>query len=141
MAQSHGHTDYVADPASVEAAVARTLEGYGQIDILINSAGITWGAPAEEMPIDKWREVLDVDLTGAFLVSQAAGREMLRRGHGNIINVASVAGLRALPESIHAAAYSAAKGGLVALTRELASKWARSGIRVNAIAPGFFPRG
>ena len=134
-----GNICNVADPASVEAAVARTLEHYGQIDILINNAGVTWGAPAEEMPLDKWREVLDVNLTGAFLVAQATGREMLRRGCGNIINVASVAGLRALPESIHAAAYSAAKGGLIALTRELACKWARRGIRVNAIAPGFFP--
>jgi gluconate 5-dehydrogenase len=123
----------------VEAAVGRTLQCFGQIDILINNAGISWGTPAEDMPIEKWREVLDVDLTGAFLVAQAAAREMLRRGHGNIINVASVAGLRAMPESLHAAGYSAAKGGLIALTRELACKWASRGIRVNAIAPGFFP--
>ena len=129
----------VADPAAVKAAVALTMEHYGQLDILINNAGVTWGAPAEDMPVDKWREVLDVDLTGAFLVSQSAGREMLRRESGSIINVASVAGLRAMPESLHASAYSAAKGGLMALTRELASKWARRGIRVNAIAPGFFP--
>jgi gluconate 5-dehydrogenase len=129
----------VADRDSVEAAVGRTLQCFGQIDILINNAGISWGTPAEDMPIEKWREVLDVDLTGAFLVAQAAAREMLRRGHGNIINVASVAGLRAMPESLHAAGYSAAKGGLIALTRELACKWASRGIRVNAIAPGFFP--
>ena len=128
----------VAEPASVEAAVARTLEHYGHIDILINNAGVTWGAPAEDMSIEKWREVLDVDLTGAFLVSQAAGREMLRRGHGNIINVASVAGLRALPEAIHAAAYIAAKGGLIALTREMACKWARRGNSRECDCPRFF---
>jgi NAD(P)-dependent dehydrogenase (short-subunit alcohol dehydrogenase family) len=129
----------VADRGSVEAAVASTLEAFGRIDVLINNAGISWGAPAEEMPLEKWREVLDVNLTGAFLFSQTAGREMLRRGRGSVINVASIAGLRAMPEGLHAAGYTAAKGGLLALTRELAVKWARRGVRVNAIAPGFFP--
>jgi gluconate 5-dehydrogenase len=129
----------VADPAAVAAAVRRTLEVYGRIDILVNNAGVTWGAPAEEMPIAKWREVLDIDLTGAFLFCQAAGREMIRNQAGRILNVASIAGLRAMPEEVHSAGYVAAKGGLIALTRELAAKWARHGIRVNAIAPGFFP--
>ena len=129
----------VADPASVEAVVARTLEIHRKIDILINNAGISWGAPAEQMPLEKWREVLDVNLTGAFLFSQAAGRAMLARASGNIINLASVAGLRAMPGGLHAAGYSAAQGGLIALTRELAAKWAPHGVRVNAIAPGFFP--
>ena len=137
--QCRGEICDVADRTSVENSVAGTLERYGQIDILVNNAGISWGAPAEEMPLEKWREVLDVDLTGAFLMSQAVGRTMLRRGQGNIINVASVAGLRAMPGGLHAAGYSAAKGGLISLTRELAAKWARRGIRVNAIAPGFFP--
>jgi gluconate 5-dehydrogenase len=72
-------------------------------------------------------------------MSQAVGREMIRRGRGSIVNVASVAGLRALPEPVHAAGYAASKGGLIALTRELAVKWARHGVRVNALAPGFFP--
>jgi len=128
-----------ADPAAVSAAVARTLEVCGAIDILVNNAGITWGAPAEEMPLDKWRAVLDVNLTGAFLFAQAAGRDMIRRGKGSIINVASIAGLRAMPDAVHSAGYVASKGGLIALTRELAAKWAARGIRVNAIAPGFFP--
>jgi NAD(P)-dependent dehydrogenase (short-subunit alcohol dehydrogenase family) len=128
----------VADPQSVTAAVAETLERYGQIDILLNNAGISWGARAEEMPLERWRAVLDVNLTGAFLMAQAAGREMLRRKQGSIINISSVAGLAALPENIHGAAYCAAKGGLIAMTRELAAKWARDGVRVNAIAPGFF---
>ena len=128
----------VADHASVEQTVARTIERFGRIDILINNEGITWGAPAEEMPPEKFRQVLDVNLTGAFLMAQAAGREMIRAGGGNIINVASVAGLNAMPAGLHTAGYSASKGGLLALTRELAAKWARHGIRVNAIAPGFF---
>jgi NAD(P)-dependent dehydrogenase (short-subunit alcohol dehydrogenase family) len=129
----------VADPVSVAAAVRQTVEHFGKIDILINNAGITWGAPAEEMPLERWRSVLDTNLTGAFLCAQAAGREMLRRCSGVILNVSSVAGLRAMPGDIHSAGYVASKGGLIALTRELAAKWAPSGIRVNCIAPGFFP--
>jgi len=129
----------VADAGAVESAVRRTLEAYGRIDILVNNAGVTWGAPAEEMPLEKWRAVLDIDLTGAFLFSQAVGREMIPRRAGRILNVASIAGLRAMPPEVHSAGYVAAKGGLIALTRELAAKWARYGIRVNAIAPGFFP--
>jgi NAD(P)-dependent dehydrogenase (short-subunit alcohol dehydrogenase family) len=80
-----------------------------------------------------------VNLTGAFLFCQAAGRVMMRQGSGCIINVASIAGLVAMPAGIHSAGYAASKGGLLALTRELAAKWAKHGIRVNAIAPGFFP--
>ncbi len=91
------------------------------------------------MPLEKWQAVLDVNLTGAFLFAQAVGREMIRRRSGRIVNVASIAGLRAMPDEVHSAGYVAAKGGLIALTRELAAKWARYGIRVNAIAPGFFP--
>jgi NAD(P)-dependent dehydrogenase (short-subunit alcohol dehydrogenase family) len=128
-----------ADPAAAVAAVQRTLDAFGRIDILINNAGVTWGQPAEDMPLDKWRSVLDVNLTGAFLFAQAAGREMIARGGGSIVNVASIAGLQAMAEVVPAAGYVASKGGLLALTRELAAQWARHGIRVNAIAPGFFP--
>jgi gluconate 5-dehydrogenase len=130
----------VSKPADVQAAVNKTLETYGQIDILVNNAGVTWGQPAEELPLEKWQMVIDIDLTGAFLFCQAAGREMIKRQYGRIINVASVAGLTGtLPSGQHTAAYVAAKGGLIALTRELAAKWAAHNIRVNAIAPGFFP--
>jgi NAD(P)-dependent dehydrogenase (short-subunit alcohol dehydrogenase family) len=128
-----------ADAAAVAAAIRQTLDAYGAIDILVNNAGIAWGAPAEEMPLAKWQAVLDVNLTGAFLFSQAAGREMIARGRGCIVNIASVAGLRAMAETTPSAGYVASKGGLLALTRELAASWARHGIRVNAIAPGFFP--
>jgi len=130
----------VSKPADVQETVEKTIRTYGQIDILVNNAGITWGAPAEEMPIDKWNVVLEVNLTGAFLFSQRAGREMLKRKAGSIINVASVAGLSGSTESgQHIVGYVAAKGGMIAMTRELAAKWARRGVRVNAIAPGFFP--
>jgi gluconate 5-dehydrogenase len=122
----------------VQAVVDRTRATYGRIDALVNNAGVSWGAPAEDMPLDKWQKVIDVNLTGAFLFSQAAGREMLKQRYGRIINVASVAGLQASVNGPHYAAYAASKAGLMGLTRELAASWGRRGIRVNAIAPGFF---
>ncbi len=130
----------VVNPDDVQRVVDNTVERFGGIDILVNNAGVTWGAPAEQMPLDKWKQVIDIDLTGAFLFAQRAGREMLKHKSGNIINVASVAGLLgSMEDGQHISGYVAAKGGLIALTRELAAKWARHGIRVNAIAPGFFP--
>ena len=130
----------VSNADDVQAVIDRTIEAFGQIDILVNNAGVTWGQPIEEHPIEKWNMVLQINLTGAFLFSQRAGREMLKRRSGNIINVASVAGLRGSMESgQHIVGYVAAKGGMIAMTREFAAKWARRGIRVNAIAPGFFP--
>ena len=130
----------VSKPAEVQAVVQETIGTYGKIDILVNNAGVTWGAPAEEMPFDKWQMVLEVNLTGAFLFAQACGREMIQRQYGRIINVASVAGLKSsMPTGIHYAGYAASKAGLMGLTRELAAQWAPHNIRVNAIAPGFFP--
>jgi NAD(P)-dependent dehydrogenase (short-subunit alcohol dehydrogenase family) len=128
----------VAKPADVQAVVDATIKAYGQVDILINNAGVTWGERPEDMPLDKWQKVVDVNLTGAFLFSQAAGREMLKREYGRIINVASIAGLNASVRGPHYAGYAATKAGLMGLTRELAASWGRQGIRVNAIAPGFF---
>jgi gluconate 5-dehydrogenase len=128
----------VANSAQVQAVVDATIARHGHIDILINNAGITWGAPPQEMPVEKWRAVIEVNLTGAFLFSQAAGREMLKREYGRIINVASVAGLHASVNGPHYAGYAASKAGLMGLTRELAASWGRHGIRVNTIAPGFF---
>jgi gluconate 5-dehydrogenase len=120
--------------------VANTLQAFGKIDVLVNNAGATWTAPAEDMPLEKWRMVLDTNLTGAFLFSQAVARSMIARRTGRIINISSIAGLKGvLPSGIHYAGYVASKGGLIALTRELAGKWAQYDIRVNAIAPGFFP--
>jgi NAD(P)-dependent dehydrogenase (short-subunit alcohol dehydrogenase family) len=130
----------VSNPEDVQATVDRTIETYGHIDILVNNAGVTWGQPIEEHSLEKFNMVLQINLTGAFLFSQRAGREMLKRRSGNIINVASIAGLRGSMESgQHIVGYVAAKGGLIAMTREFAAKWARRGVRVNAIAPGFFP--
>jgi NAD(P)-dependent dehydrogenase (short-subunit alcohol dehydrogenase family) len=129
----------VTNPSDVERAVGNTIEAFGRIDILVNNAGATWIAPAEEMPVEKWRMVIDTNLTGAFLFSQAVGRSMMARKQGRIINIASIAGLKGvMPSGIHYSGYVASKGGLIALTRELAAKWAQYDIRVNAIAPGFF---
>lgn len=130
----------VTRPEDAASAVARVQEEYGKIDILVNAAGVAWGAPAEDMPVDAWRRVLETNVTGTFLAAQAAARIMIERGGGRIINVASIAGLVGQdPEVLDAVGYSASKGAVVALTRDLAVKWARYGITVNAIAPGFFP--
>lgn len=128
----------VSRPADVDAVVARAMATYGQVDILINNAGLSWGEAPETMPLDKWQKVLDTNLTGAFLFAQAAGREMLKRQDGRIVNIASVAGLHGLVNGPHYAGYAASKAGLMGLTRELAATWGARGIRVNAIAPGFF---
>jgi NAD(P)-dependent dehydrogenase (short-subunit alcohol dehydrogenase family) len=128
----------VSNPADVQAVVDRTIAIYGRLDILVNNAGITWGARPEDMALDKWQKVIDVNLTGAFLFAQAAGRAMLEREYGRIINIASIAGLHAAVDGPHYAPYAASKAGLMGLTRELAASWGRRGIRVNAIAPGFF---
>jgi hypothetical protein len=128
----------VAVPADLERLVNASLDRRGRIDVLVNNAGMGGLSPAEEEPIENFRRVLDVNLTGAFALTQLVARSMLARQQGSIINVASVLGLVAsgrLPQ----ASYAASKGALVSLTRELAAQWARRGVRVNAIAPGWFP--
>jgi gluconate 5-dehydrogenase len=113
----------------------------GPIDILVNNAGTTWGAPAEEHPLEGWNKVMHLNLTAVFLLTQQIGaRWMIPRRQGRIVNIASVAGLKgALPENLRAIAYHTSKGGLVNFTRALAGEWGQFGITVNAICPGFIP--
>jgi gluconate 5-dehydrogenase len=131
----------VREPGEVQAVVAAACERFARIDVLVNNAGTVWGAPPEETPLDGWQKVIDVNLTGVFLCSQAAGRVMIEQGEGGkIVNIASVAGLGgAPPQVMNAIPYNASKGGVIAFTRDLACKWAPHGIGVNAIAPGWFP--
>lgn len=130
----------VTNPEDVEQAVQKIMEMWGRIDILINNAGTSWGAPALDMPLDAWHKVIETNLTGTFLMSQRVGREMVGRKSGKIINIASVAGLGgSRPDVLDAVGYSASKAGIIALTKDLAVKWGPYGVTVNAIAPGFFP--
>jgi NAD(P)-dependent dehydrogenase (short-subunit alcohol dehydrogenase family) len=130
----------VKDPASVQQLVDATVNHFGRLDVLINNAGISWGAPTEQMTLAEWNKVIETNLTGTFLCAQAAGKIMLQQERGKIINMASVAGLRgAPPETVQAIGYHASKGGVISFTRDLAVKWARHNIQVNAIAPGWFP--
>jgi gluconate 5-dehydrogenase len=131
----------LSQPQAIEPMVDAALARYGQIDILVNNAGATWGAAAEDHPLDAWQKLVNLNLTATFLVSQSVGRRsMIPRRYGRVINMASIAGLRGnLPSKLRTIAYNTTKGGLVNFTRALAGEWGQYGITVNAIAPGFFP--
>jgi NAD(P)-dependent dehydrogenase (short-subunit alcohol dehydrogenase family) len=131
----------VTDPEAAGQLVSSVRERFGRIDILINAAGVSWGAPTLEMPLDRWQYVLDTNLTGAWILCQEVCKTMVEQGEGGrIINIASIAGLKGeSPRRLTAIGYSASKAGLIGLTRTLASHMAEHNILVNAICPGFFP--
>ena len=129
----------VKDAFSVNAMVEATVAEFGTVDILINNAGTSWGAPVEEMTIEQWHKVIETNLTGTFLCSQAAGKVMIGQKRGKIINISSVAGIRASGSELQAIGYSSSKGAILTFTKDLASKWGMHNIQVNGIAPGWFP--
>lgn len=130
----------VTNPDDIQNVVQETLNKFGQIDILVNNSGATWGAPFLEMPLDKFQKVMEVNVTGTFLFSQAVAGHMKERKQGKIVNIASVAGLIGGEEGVmDTVGYNASKGAVIAFTRDLGVKLAKYNIQVNAIAPGWFP--
>jgi len=124
----------------IPALVDQVLARFGTVDVLVNNAGTTWGAPAEDHPADAWRKVMALNIDAMFLLSQQVGKRcMIPRRSGKIVNVASVAGLSGNPPGMQTIAYNTSKGAAVNFTRALAAEWGRYHINVNAICPGFFP--
>lgn len=128
----------VTDDTAVVDSVQTIVDRHGRVDVLVNNAGTTHAASALEEPLERFREVLEANLISSFHLAQQVGRHMVSRGSGSIINVASIHGLVSAAPNPQAS-YCASKGGAVSLTRELAVQWARHGVRVNALAPGYFP--
>ena len=129
-----------ANPEEAHRVVAETMERLGQIDILVNNAGATWGAPAEDHPLQAWDKVMDLNIRSLFVFAQAVAKaSMIPRKSGRIINVASIAGLSGNLGAMKTIAYNTSKGAAVNFTRALAGEWGQYGITVNALAPGFFP--
>ena len=131
----------LSQDGAVQPLVAVAMQRLGHIDILVNNAGASWGAPAEDHPIEAWDKVMNLNIRSIFMLSQAVGKvSMIPRKYGRIVNVASIAGLFGNgPDSMQTIAYNTSKGAVVNFTRTLAGEWGRYGITVNAVAPGFFP--
>ncbi len=134
------HAADLGKPDGARSIADAALAKHSRIDVLVNNAGATWGAPAEDTPLDAWMKIVNLNLTGTFLLTQAIGRRsMIPNRYGRIVIVASLAGLLGNPTGMKTIAYNTTKGGLVNFTRALAAEWGPYNITVNAIAPGFFP--
>jgi NAD(P)-dependent dehydrogenase (short-subunit alcohol dehydrogenase family) len=129
-----------AKDSEIQRLADETLQRMGEVDILVNNAGATWGAAAEDHPIEAWDKVMNLNVRGYFLLSQAIARQsMIARRSGRIINVASIAGLGGNPAGLNTLAYNTSKGAVINFTRTLGAEWGKYNITVNAICPGFFP--
>jgi len=126
----------VCNRDQVEEAVAFVLKNFGQIDILVNSHGIGQWTPFENMTDEDWSRMINVNLTGVFVMCQVVGRHMIRRGRGKIINIASMSG-RIVNRPQPQAHYNASKAGVIMLTKSLAAEWAKYGVNVNCVSPGY----
>jgi NAD(P)-dependent dehydrogenase (short-subunit alcohol dehydrogenase family) len=126
----------VTDAATLTEAVQNTQGSLGPLSLAVNSAGIASGAPAEEMPLDQWQRLIDINVTGVFLSCQAEGRAMLQNGRGSIVNIASMSG-SIVNRGLLQTHYNASKAAVIQLSRSLAMEWCQRGIRVNAISPGY----
>lgn len=128
----------ITNPDDISRLRDFVLEKFGKIDILVNNSGATWGAPTEDYPLEGWKKVIDVNVTGTFLCSQIIGKAMIKGGGGKIINVSSIfGGVGCISQVMDAIAYNTSKGAMDAFTKDLAVKWAKHHINVNAIAPAF----
>jgi len=126
--------------ADIARMVAETLRTFGKIDVLVNNSGRTWGDSPEDITLENWKKVIDLNLNATFLCTQLVGREMIKRQQGKIINISSYSGSRGTdPAYMNAIPYNTSKGALNIFTQDLAVKWAQYNITVNAIAPGWFP--
>jgi gluconate 5-dehydrogenase len=124
----------------IDTLYDQVMKEFNKVDILIDNSGATWGAPSLEYPVEGWQKVLNTNVTGTWLMCQKAGRIMSKQKYGRIINLASIASFVGLPaELMDAVAYQTSKAAVAGLTKDLAVKWARYNITVNAIAPGWFP--
>ena len=129
----------LSQPSEIVRVTQDAIARLGQVDILVNNAGATWGAPAEDHPLEAWDKVMNLNVRSIFLMSQAIGKHsMIPRKSGRIINVASIAGL-AGSQDLSTVAYQTSKAAVISFTRSLAGEWGKFGINVNALAPGFFP--
>jgi len=129
----------VTNPEHVEEVVTKTVEKFETIDILVNNSGASWAAPVEDMPLEAWNKVMNVNVTGTFLMSQVVGKVMIKQKQGKIINISSTAGLGGTPPFMQTIGYNTSKGAIITFTQDLAVKWGEHNINVNAIAPGFIP--
>lgn len=129
----------VTDEAAVVQVVQETVNAFGRLDIMVNNAGSSDGGPAEREALSTFQAVIDLNVAAVFTGCREAAKAMVPQGRGSIINIASIAGVVSLSERHRLAAYATSKHAVVGLTRELAGQWGRKGIRVNAIAPGWFP--